>query len=97
LRIWKFPSPSAAAGGETLSAALAAPGFASGDVVIAPLFLSPGRHAGPGGDLAGIARRAQAHSPGLRCHFTDLVGSHPMATDALSDALAAALGAAARP
>ncbi|MBI4624470.1 MAG: hypothetical protein HY736_14795, partial [Verrucomicrobia bacterium] len=37
---------------------LAAPGFDSGDVVIAPLFLSPGRHAGPDGDLTQIARPA---------------------------------------
>ena len=51
-------------------------GFSSGDVVIAPLFLSPGRHAGKGGDLETIASRAQERSPSLRCHFTGLVGSH---------------------
>jgi sirohydrochlorin ferrochelatase len=75
-----------------LSDALAAPGFDSGDVLIAPLFLSPGRHAGPDGDLAGIARAAQGRSPALRCHFTDLVGSHPMAIEFLSSALMEALG-----
>ncbi len=80
-----------------LSDALAAPGFDSGDVLIAPLFLSPGRHAGPGGDLAGIARAAQARSPSLRCHFTELVGSHPIAVEYLSGALMEALGAGARP
>ena len=46
-----------------LAEALALPGFDAGDVVIAPLFLSPGRHAGPGGDLARIAREAEARSP----------------------------------
>ncbi|HMD60462.1 MAG TPA: CbiX/SirB N-terminal domain-containing protein [Opitutaceae bacterium] len=76
--------------------ALAQPGFDAGDVVVAPLFLSPGRHAGPGGDLAGIARAAQGRSPRLRCHFAELVGSHPLATDSLSDALTEALGAGTR-
>jgi sirohydrochlorin ferrochelatase len=80
-----------------LAEALAAPGFASGDVLIAPLFLLPGRHAGPEGDLAAIARKAQGRSPALRCPFTDLVGSHPMATEFLSRALIGALGAGSRP
>ncbi len=62
-----------------LGGLLGAAGFTRGEVVIAPLFLAPGRHAGPGGDLEGIARAAEARSPGLRCHFTDLVGSHPLA------------------
>jgi len=43
-----------------LAEQLAAAGFDRGDVVIAPLFLSPGRHAGPDGDLARIARAACA-------------------------------------
>jgi sirohydrochlorin ferrochelatase len=64
---------------------------AAGDVVIAPLFLLPGRHAGPGGDLEGIARAAEARTPGLRCHFTALVGSHPAAIEALASSLARAL------
>jgi len=50
------------------------------DVVLAPLFLSPGRHAGPGGDLAQIARGF----PQLRSHFTALVGTHPLAIAALA-------------
>lgn len=77
-----------------LAEALTAPRFASGDVLIAPLFLLPGRHAGPGGDLEAIARAAQGRSPGLRCHFTGLVGTHPLAIEALSGALSRALGAA---
>jgi sirohydrochlorin ferrochelatase len=78
-----------------LADALAAGGFDSGDVVIAPLFLLPGRHAGPGGDLEGIARAAQERSPRLRCHFTGLVGSHPIAIETLAGALSRALGAGA--
>jgi sirohydrochlorin ferrochelatase len=66
---------------------LGAPGFDRGDVVIAPLFLSPGRHAGPAGDLAAIARRAEAAHPGLRCHFSGLIGTHPQAAEALAETL----------
>jgi sirohydrochlorin ferrochelatase len=80
-----------------LPEALAAPGFSSGDVIVAPLFLSPGRHAGPGGDLARIAREAQARSPSLRCHFTGLVGTHPIAAEFLSGALREALGVEVHP
>ena len=80
-----------------LSEALALPGFDRGDVVVAPLFLSPGRHAGPGGDLRRIAGEAEARSPGLRCHFTRLVGSHPLALETLAGALSRALGVETRP
>ena len=73
---------------------LAQRGFNRGDIVIAPLFLSPGRHAGPQGDLAQIARAASARSAAdgpparlLRCHFTDLIGTHPRVVDVLADAL----------
>lgn len=68
---------------------LASAGFDTGDVVIAPLFLSPGRHAGPEGDLAQIARAAEDRLAlrSLRCHFTELVGTHPLAVDTLAHAL----------
>lgn len=70
---------------------LAAPGFERGDVVIAPLFLSPGRHAGAGGDLARIAGAAETRSPGLRCHFAGLAGTHPFAVRFLGEGLKRAL------
>lgn len=72
---------------------LAQPGFNHGDVVVAPLFLSPGRHAGQAGDLAQIAEAAEDHVSGtaLRCHFTALVGNHPLALEALTRALRHAL------
>lgn len=72
-----------------LADVLASPGFDSGDVVIAPLFLSAGRHAGPRGDLATIALAAEDRltSVPLRCHFTGLVGTHPAVVSALADAL----------
>ena len=80
-----------------LADVLGEPGFDKGDVLIAPLFLLPGRHAGPRGDLSRIARAAEARSPGLRCHFTGLVGSHKMACEFLGGALSRALAAAAHP
>jgi sirohydrochlorin ferrochelatase len=80
-----------------LSEALAFPGFDSGDVLIAPLFLLPGRHAGPGGDLERIARAAQTRSPLLRWHFARLVGSHPAAIESLARSLSAALRVGAHP
>lgn len=72
-----------------LAEQLATPGFDRGDVVIAPLFLSPGRHAGADGDLAEIARAAEDRigAPPLRCHFTELIGTHPRAIDTLASAL----------
>lgn len=71
-----------------LAEQLALAGFNTGDVVIAPLFLSPGRHAGAEGDLAQIATAAEATAvPALRCHFTELIGTHPQAVEVLSGAL----------
>ena len=65
---------------------LCAAEFAQSDVVVAPLFLSPGRHAGPEGDVAQICASAPA-----RCHLSGLVGTHPFAVDALAAALQATL------
>lgn len=61
---------------------LALPGFAGRDVIVALLFLSPGRHAGPDGDVARICTASPA-----RCHLTELVGTHPLAPTALAAAL----------
>lgn len=56
--------------------------FAGRDVVVARLFLSPGRHAGEDGDVARMCFDSTS-----RCHLTDLVGTHPAAVDALAAAL----------
>ncbi len=77
------------------AAQLAAPGFNRADVVVAPLFLAPGRHAGPQGDLAQIARDAAARAPGLRVHFAALIGSHPLAIATFGRTLREALPAPA--
>jgi sirohydrochlorin ferrochelatase len=60
------------------------PGYNRGDVIIAMLFLSPGRHAGPEGDVAQICTAAQARNSLLRCHMTDLVGTQPAILDLLA-------------
>ncbi len=72
--------------GPLLRDQLGSPGFAGRDVVVAPLFLSPGRHAGPGGDIAVICDASPA-----RCHVTELIGTHPGVVDTLSLTLRHAL------
>lgn len=68
-----------------LATALRTPGYDSGEVVVAMQFLLPGRHAGPGGDVARIVAEAVAERPGLRVTMTGLVAED----DALADLLAA--------
>ncbi len=58
--------------------------FSGRDVVVSLLFLSPGRHAGPEGDVEEICRASPA-----RCHLTGLIGTHPAIVDALAAALSA--------
>ncbi|MGE5155274.1 MAG: sirohydrochlorin chelatase [Bdellovibrio bacteriovorus] len=54
-------------------------------VILALLFLAPGRHAGAGGDIATIAAAAQAAHPGFRAHPSPLVGEHPALIGILAD------------
>ncbi|MFO7858144.1 MAG: cobalamin biosynthesis protein CbiX [Ectothiorhodospiraceae bacterium] len=61
------------------------PGFNQGTVIVAMLFLSPGRHAGPDGDVAGICGEAEARNPGLATHMTPLAGEHQAILDILAD------------
>ncbi|MEI6052287.1 MAG: CbiX/SirB N-terminal domain-containing protein, partial [Opitutaceae bacterium] len=70
-----------------LAEQLSQAGFNVGEVVIALLFLSPGRHAGLGGDIAQICAAATSTQPALRCHPTELIGSHPRAVETLAHAL----------
>lgn len=60
-----------------LEACLADPALAGREVVLAMLFLSPGRHAGAGGDIDEIVDAARQADPALRVHRTPLVGDHP--------------------
>ncbi len=65
-----------------LADVLRTPDLAHRDVIVAPLFLSPGRHAGPDGDVAQICAASPA-----RCHLASLIGTHPLATATLAVAL----------
>lgn len=66
-------------------------GFRRGDVALCPLFFLPGRHAGPGGDIAGICAAAEARFPGLRVHAGPLVGELPALQGLLAEKLQAGL------
>lgn len=76
-----------------LAALLAREPFDRGDVIAAMLFLSPGRHAGPEGDVAQICRAAEAIRPGLRLTMTELLGGHPVLIELLAERLEQGLGA----
>ena len=60
-------------------------------VVLAMMFISPGRHAGPGGDIEAICAEARARNPGLRLTVSSLVGEHPLLIDILKSRLDAVL------
>ncbi|MBI5380443.1 MAG: cobalamin biosynthesis protein CbiX [Opitutae bacterium] len=70
------PEPEYAFNEPLLATALDRAATEAGRVIVAPLFLSPGRHAGPGGDIAQICAAAQARHPGLQPILTELVGTH---------------------
>jgi hypothetical protein len=55
------------------------------------LFVSPGRHAGPGGDIEQICQRLKLHYPDLNIRISPLVGQHAALLDILHDRLNTAL------
>ena len=55
----------------------------AGDIVVALLFLSPGRHAGIGGDVEMICEEARRDRSDLRTFLTDPLGEHPAIVDLL--------------
>jgi len=57
------------------------------NVTISMLFLSPGRHAGEGGDIADICDQAMQKHPGLRIQISPLVGDNPLLIELLHDRL----------
>lgn len=59
-------------------------------VAVVLLFLLPGRHAGPDGDITGICADAITGHPGLEVALSPLVGDHPLLVDILRDRLEAA-------
>mgnify|MGYP003572556988 FL=1 len=60
-------------------------------VVLAMMFISPGRHAGPGGDIEAICADAIARNPGLKLKISPLIGEHPLLIDILRARLEAVL------
>jgi len=64
---------------------LATPPWNSGPVIVAQLFLLPGRHAGPGGDIEAICRSARQQSPRLRTRRTRLLGGQAGLVEILAD------------
>lgn len=60
-------------------------GLPDGDVIAALMFFSPGRHAGPGGDIERICRTAEQEHPGKHVHLAPLVSEHPLLIDILAD------------
>jgi len=60
-----------------LATALRTPPFNGGEVIVALQFLSPGRHAGAGGDIAQICAAAKRDCPGLATAMTETIaGDH---------------------
>lgn len=51
--------------------------FNAGPVIVAQLFLQPGRHAGDDGDIAKICREVEVTSSNLRIVRTAPLGTHP--------------------
>ncbi len=64
---------------------LRTPPFDRGDVVVALQFLSPGRHAGPEGDVARICAEARVERPGLRTFLTETIASDHRVVAVLAD------------
>lgn len=62
-----------------------------GRVALAMVFIAPGRHAGPGGDIAEICEAAEQANPGLTLVPSPLVGEHPRLVELLAERLDAAL------
>ena len=73
-----------------LATALRTPPFDRGDVVVALQFLSPGRHAGPGGDIADICAAAEAEQPGLRTQMTEPIAADGRLVELLAERLTGA-------
>ena len=75
-----------------LEAALLEADVDAGPVVVALMFLQPGKHAGAGGDIAEIIASACAAKPGLKVHTTAVLGLDPLLVDVLVDRLQQAVG-----
>lgn len=64
-------------------------------IALSLLFMSPGRHAGPGGDIEEICARVRQLHPHLQIAISPLVGEHPLLMEILLDRLGSSLSKAA--
>lgn len=67
------------------------PEFQAGPVILSLLFLSPGRHAGEGGDIDEICRAAEKRHSALNVVTAKLVGEHAGVVDILHSRLCQAI------
>ena len=74
-----------------LATALRTPPFNAGEVVVALQFLSPGRHAGPEGDVAQICASAQTEYAGLLTGMTEPIAGDPRLAALLAERAAQAV------
>jgi len=70
-----------------LATALRTPPFNHGEVVVCLQFLSPGRHAGPGGDIATLCAAAEAEQDGLRTQMTTPITGDSQLIELLAERL----------
>jgi len=85
------PEPDYAFNEPLLENLLREPDFATGEIIVSMLFLQPGRHAGPGGDVQTICKEAAGNPAHFRTHVTPLIGQHPKLIHLLKRRLEAAL------
>lgn len=82
-----------------IEALLTRPEWRSGPLIVAMLFIAPGRHAGRDGDVARIVRAARGKKGGegdteaADVRFTRLLGQNPRIVEILADRVRAAVGA----
>ena len=62
-------------------------------ITLSLLFMSPGRHAGVGGDIETICERVRQLHPRLAISLSPLVGGHPLLAEILLDRLDSTLQA----
>ncbi len=67
-----------------LETLLARDGWRDGPLIVALLFIGPGKHAGPDGDVAQIVRRARAENMDT-VRFTRVMGTHPRLGEILAE------------
>ncbi|MSU70133.1 MAG: cobalamin biosynthesis protein CbiX [Opitutaceae bacterium] len=79
------PGPDYAFADPLLEHAFDQSSFNAGPVIVTLLFFSPGRHAGPEGDVAKICAAARRRHPQLHTVTTEPVGSHPGLISLLAD------------